>query len=146
MQSGEVEILIVEDEPTDIQLILRALKKGNLTNKVHVVRDGVKALDFLYGTGTHAGRDASAVPKVVLLDLKLPKLGGIEVLKKLKGDPRTQKIPVVIMTSSREEPDMQACYALGANSYVVKPVAFEDFAAAVAGIGYYWMLLNEPMV
>jgi two-component system response regulator len=145
MTNGEVEILIVEDEPTDIQLILRALKKGNLTNKVHVVRDGVEALDFLFGTGVHAERDASAVPKVVLLDLKLPKMGGIEVLERVKSDPRTKNIPVVIMTSSREEPDMKACYRLGANSYVVKPVAFEDFAAAVAGIGYYWMLLNEPL-
>jgi two-component system response regulator len=145
MASGEVEILIVEDEPTDVQLILRALKKGNLANKVHVVRDGVEALDFLFGTGDHAGRDPSDVPKVVLLDLKLPKLGGIEVLRKVKSDPRTQSIPVVIMTSSREEPDMQACYSLGANSYVVKPVAFEDFASAVAGIGFYWMLLNEPL-
>jgi CheY-like chemotaxis protein len=145
METSEVEILIVEDEPTDVQLILRALKKGNLANRVFVARDGAEALDFLFGTGTHAGRDAADVPKVVLLDLKLPKVGGIEVLRQLKADPRTQAVPVVVMTSSREEPDMEACYRLGVNSYVVKPVVFEEFASAVAGVGFYWMLLNQPL-
>lgn len=129
-------ILLVEDDPADVELTLRALKTINLANHIHVVRDGAAALDFL--------RTTKELPKVVMLDLKLPKVSGIEVLTAIRKDPRYKLIPVVVMTSSREEPDVAACYALGVNSYIVKPVEFEAFAKAVAEIGLYWMLLNQP--
>jgi CheY-like chemotaxis protein len=128
-------ILLVEDDPADVELTLRALKAINLANRIHVVRDGAEALDFL--------RTVRQRPKVVLLDLKLPKVSGIEVLREIRQDPRNKLMPVVVMTSSREEPDMAACYALGVNSYIVKPVEFEGFAKAVADVGLYWMLLNQ---
>jgi two-component system response regulator len=126
---------LVEDDPNDVELTLRALSKHNLANRVHVVRDGAEALDFI---GTHG-----PVPKVVLLDLKLPKLSGLDVLRRLKGDDRTRRIPVVILTSSREEPDIAEAYRLGVNSYIVKPVDFEDFVRAVSEAGLYWLLINE---
>lgn len=136
-QPQEVEILLVEDNPSDAELTLRALKQRNLANRVHVCRDGAEAMEFF-----DAG--AGLVPKVVLLDLKLPKVDGLEVLRRLKGDNRTKSIPIVILTSSREEPDIERAYELGANSYIVKPVDFEAFARAVSDVGLYWLLLNHP--
>ena len=137
MQRHEVEILLVEDNPNDAELTLRALKQRNLANRVFVCRDGAEAMDFF---STNAGAD----PKVVLLDLKLPKIDGLEVLRRLKGDNRTKSIPIVVLTSSREEPDIERAYELGANSYIVKPVDFEAFARAVSDVGLYWLLLNHP--
>jgi CheY-like chemotaxis protein len=137
MQSRGVEILLVEDNANDAELTLRALKQRNLANQVFVCRDGAEALDF-FSDG------AGPVPKVVLLDLKLPKVDGLEVLRRLKHDGRTKAIPVVVLTSSREEPDIERAYALGANSYIVKPVDFEAFARAVSDVGLYWLLLNHP--
>jgi len=140
----QVEILLVEDNPTDAELTLRAFKARNFANQVFVARDGAEALDFFFGDGSHPLRDIGVVPKVVLLDLKLPKVDGLEVLRRLKADEHTRTIPVVILTSSREEPDIAAAYRLGANSYIVKPVDFEAFARAVSEVGLYLMLLNEP--
>ena len=139
----QVEILLVEDNPTDVELTLRAFKARNFANQVFVARDGAEALDFFFGDGSHPLRDIGVVPKVVLLDLKLPKVDGLEVLRRLKADERTRAIPVVILTSSREEPDIAAAYRLGANSYIVKPVDFDAFARAVSEVGLYWLLLNE---
>lgn len=136
-------ILLVEDNPDDEELTLRALRQGNVANEVAVARDGSEALDFLFSTGNHAGRDPAQMPTVVLLDLKLPKLGGIDVLKRMRADPRTKLIPVVVLTSSSEEEDMVRSYESGANSYVRKPVEFAAFAAAVSQLGVYWMLLNQ---
>jgi len=141
---NEVEILLVEDNPNDVELTLRALKNNKLTNRIHVVRDGAEALDFLFSRGAYSGRNATSLPKVVLLDLKLPKVDGLEVLKQIKQDPRTHVLPVVVLTSSREEPDVERCYALGVNSYIVKPVDFEGFVRAVSEAGLYWLLLNQP--
>ena len=135
---NEVEILLVEDNPDDIELTLRALTRHNLANRVHVARDGAEALDFLLGDPSNA-----TVPKVILLDLKLPKVDGLEVLRRIKESDRTKTIPVVVLTSSREEPDIVKSYRLGANSYIVKPVDFEAFVRAVADLGLYWLLLNE---
>ena len=140
----QVEILLVEDDSADAELTLRAFKARNFANQVFVARDGAEALDFFFGDGSHPLRDIGVVPKVVLLDLKLPKVDGLEVLRRLRADDRTRRIPVVILTSSREEPDIAAAYRLGANSYIVKPVDFEAFAGAVSGVGLYWLLLNEP--
>ena len=139
----EVEILLVEDNPTDVELTLRALKKNNLTNKVHVVTDGAEALDYLFATGAYKEREIDKKPKVVLLDLKLPKVDGLEVLKKIKADERTRNIPVVVLTSSKEEQDRIESYKLGVNSYIVKPVDFEQFTKSVQELGLYWLLLNE---
>lgn len=136
-------ILLVEDNPDDVELTLRALSKNNITNEVVVVRDGVEALDYLFGAGKHSGRDASAVPAVILLDLKLPKVGGLEVLRRLRSDSRTRLVPVVILTSSKEQEDLVNGYSLGANSYVRKPVDFIQFTEAVRQLGLYWLLLNE---
>lgn len=141
---SEVEILLVEDNPNDVELTLRALKSVNLTNRIHVVRDGAEALDFLFARGAYAERNGAQAPKVVLLDLKLPKLDGLEVLARIRRDPRTKLLPVVVLTSSREEPDIQRSYALGVNSYIVKPVEFEAFVRAVSEAGLYWLLLNQP--
>lgn len=138
MQDG-VEILLVEDNAQDAELTMRALKQRNLANRVHLCRDGAEALDFLAGASS-----VGAAPKVVLLDLKLPKVDGLEVLQRLKSNGRTKGIPVVVLTSSREEPDIEKAYALGANSYIVKPVDFEAFARAVSDVGLYWLLLNHP--
>ncbi len=136
-------ILLVEDNPDDEALTMRALKKNNIKNDIVVVRDGVEALDFLFATGAHAGRDTAARPEVVLLDLKLPKLDGFEVLKKMRADQRTRLQPVVILTSSREQQDIVNGYDLGANSYVRKPVDFQQFLDAVRQLGLYWLVLNE---
>lgn len=139
-----VEILIVEDTPQDLELTLRALKKANLTNHIQVVRDGAEALDFIFGEGAHDGRKVEDGPKVILLDLKLPKVDGIEVLRRIKADSRTKAIPVVVLTSSKEQKDVVESYRLGVNSYIVKPVNFERFAEAVRELGMYWLLLNQP--
>jgi two-component system response regulator len=136
-------ILLVEDNPDDVELTLMALKDGNILNEVVVARDGAEALDYLFGTGKFEGRDVTKMPQVVLLDLKLPKVGGLEVLERLRADPRTELIPVVVLTSSSEEEDMMASYRLHANSYVRKPVEFHRFADAVRQLGVYWLLLNE---
>jgi len=138
------DILLVEDSPDDVELTLRALKKAHVANPVAVVEDGAEALDYLFGTGAHAGRDANHTPKVILLDLKLPRLSGLEVLARVRADERTRKVPVVVLTSSREDADVAAAYRLGANSYIVKPVEFEAFMHAVGEVGLYWLLLNEP--
>ena len=140
------EILLVEDNPHDAELTIRALKKRNLANHLVHVQDGQAALDFLFGTGTHEGRDVHHRPRVVLLDLKLPKVDGIEVLRQLRADERTKLLPVVVLTSSREERDIVETYQLGANSYIVKPVEFENFSEAVSNLGLYWLLLNEPPI
>jgi two-component system response regulator len=139
----EVEILLVEDDASDVELTLRALKSRNLANQVFVARDGAEALDFFFGEGAHPWREIGIAPRVVLLDLKLPNVDGLEVLRRLKSDERTRSLPVVILTSSREEPDIATAYRLGASSYIVKPVDFEAFARAVSEVGLYWVLLNE---
>jgi len=136
-------ILLVEDNPDDEALTLRALKKNNISNPVTVARDGQEALDYLFGEGAHAGRDVFDFPAVVLLDLKLPKVDGLEVLRRLRADERTRLVPVVILTSSNEERDRSDGYSLGANSYVRKPVDFNDFIEAVRQLGLYWLILNE---
>ena len=137
-------ILLVEDNPDDEALTVRALKKNKIVNEVVVARDGVQALDYLFGQGAYAGRDSKETPQVVLLDLKLPKLDGLEVLRRLRADDRTRLLPVVILTSSNEEQDRINGYGLGANSYVRKPVDFDAFVTATAQLGLYWLILNEP--
>ncbi|HEY2252406.1 MAG TPA: response regulator [Planctomycetaceae bacterium] len=144
MSENHVEILLVEDNPNDIKLAMHAFTSHNLANVVHVVRDGAEALEFIFCTDRYAHRKVENGPKVVLLDLKLPLVDGIEVLRRIKGDARTQKIPVVIMTSSREECDIVKSYQLGVNSYIVKPVDFDQFTDVVRELGYYWLLLNQP--
>jgi CheY-like chemotaxis protein len=144
MESNAIEILLVEDNPQDAELTLRALKKHNISNQILVVKDGAEALDFIFGTGKYSDRDLSNHPKVILLDLKLPKINGLEVLKIIKNDARTKVIPVVILTSSREERDIIEGYRLGVNSYIVKPVEFEEFVKAVSDLGLYWLLINQP--
>jgi two-component system response regulator len=137
------EILLVEDNPDDVDLTLRAFKKSNVANEVVVVRDGVEALDYLFATGPHAGRAADDLPQLVLLDLKLPRLDGLQVLERVRAHPKTKLLPVVILTSSTEERDLAKGYALGANSYVRKPVDFQEFVEAVRQLGLYWLLLNQ---
>jgi two-component system response regulator len=136
-------ILLVEDNPDDELLTLRALKKNNILNEVVVARDGAEALDYLFGTGVHAGRDMSLMPQVILLDLRLPKVEGLEVLRRLREDKRTRLLPVVILTSSDEEQDIVDSYKLGANSYIRKPVGFAQFSEAVRQLGLYWLILNQ---
>jgi CheY-like chemotaxis protein len=143
-ENQSVEILLVEDNPQDLELTQRALRKAHVTNCIQVVRDGVEALEFIFCEGRHAARRMEDTPKVILLDLKLPKLDGLEVLRRLKGDPRTKAIPVVMLTSSKEQSDLIESYQLGVNSYIVKPVNFEGFVAAVQQLGMYWLLLNQP--
>jgi two-component system, response regulator len=138
-------ILLVEDNPDDEALTIRALRKNKIVNEIVVARDGVQALDYLFGQGAHAGRDTHEIPQVVLLDLKLPKLDGLSVLRRLRADERTRLLPVVILTSSNEEQDRIDGYGLGANSYVRKPVDFDHFVAAAAQLGLYWLVLNEPV-
>ena len=142
--SQVVELLLVEDNPQDLELALRALRKANLTNHIHVVRDGAEALEFIFCEGTYASRKITNAPKLILLDLKLPKVDGLEVLKRIRSDTRTKSIPVVMLTSSKEQSDVMESYNLGINSYIVKPVNFESFSAAVSQLGFYWLLLNEP--
>jgi len=139
----EKMILLVEDNPNDEELTLRALRKANIANEVFVARDGQQALDFLFGTGQHAGRELAKMPAVVLLDLKLPKLDGIDVLQRMRADPRTKLTPVVVLTSSSEDEDMLRSYQSGANSYVRKPIEFSAFAHAVTQLGMYWILINQ---
>ena len=144
MATNEIEILLVEDNANDVELTLRALKKHNLANKVHVVKDGAEALDYIFANNAYAHRRVEDYPRVILLDLKLPKLDGLEVLRRIKADERTKVIPVVVLTSSKEERDLVESYKLGANSYIVKPVDFDSFVKAVADLGLYWLLLNQP--
>jgi two-component system response regulator len=138
-------ILLVEDNPDDEELTTRALRQAKIANEIFVARDGREAVEFLFGEGQHAGRDLTRMPAVILLDLKLPKLSGLEVLQRVRADARTRLIPTVILTSSSEEEDMLASYASGANSYVRKPVEFGAFASAVSQLGVYWLLLNQPV-
>ncbi len=144
-EKGEIEILLVEDNLNDAELTLRALKKHNLANKLFHVKDGEEALDFIFGRGGYSFRTVENCPKVIFLDLKLPKVDGLEVLRQIKADPRTKVIPVVILTSSQEERDIVESYKLGVNSYIVKPVDFESFVHAVSEVGLYWLLLNKPL-
>jgi two-component system response regulator len=143
-ETNAVEILLVEDTPEDLELALRALQKAKLSNRIQVARDGAEAIEFIFGEGAYAGRKVENGPKVILLDLKLPKIDGIEVLRRVKSDARTQTIPVVVLTSSKEQKDVVESYRLGVNSYIVKPVNFERFAEAVQDLGMYWLLLNQP--
>jgi two-component system, response regulator len=143
MQQNDVEILLVEDNPSDVKLALHAFQKHRLANQVHVVRDGAEALEFIFCTDRYAERPIERTPRVILLDLKLPFVDGIEVLRRIKADDRTQMIPVVIMTSSKEEKDVVESYKLGVNSYIVKPVNFDQFTEVVRQLGYYWLLLNQ---
>ena len=143
MSDHQVQILLVEDNPNDIKLALHAFKKHNLANDVHVVRDGAEALEFIFGTDRYAGRNLAAGPKLILLDLKLPLVDGIEVLRRIKADEQTCMTPVVVMTSSNEERDMVESYKMGVNSYIRKPVDFNQFTEAVRQLGCYWLLLNE---
>jgi two-component system, response regulator len=146
MADNMVEILLVEDNPRDAELALHALNEYHLTNNITVVRDGAEALEFMFGTGRYADRNMNNRPKVILLDLKLPKIDGREVLRQLKADERTRMIPVVVLTSSQEESDIFEAYKLGVNSYIVKPVDFEQFTESMRQLGMYWMLLNQPPV
>jgi two-component system response regulator len=143
MYENGVEILLVEDNPHDVKLALRAFQTHNLANHVQVVRDGAEALEFIFCTDRYAHRRVENGPRVILLDLKLPLVDGIEVLRRIKSDPQTRSLPVVVMTSSKEEPDIAECYRLGVNSYIVKPVDFDQFTEAVKQLGYYWLLLNQ---
>lgn len=140
----EVEILLVEDNPTDAELAMRALKKINLANKLVWVKDGAEALDFIFAQGNYSDRNVENGPKVILLDLRLPKVDGMEVLRRIKADTRTHLIPVVVLTSSREDRDVAESYELGVNSYISKPVEFDEFAKTVAELGMYWLLVNHP--
>ena len=141
---NEVEILLVEDNQTDAELTIRALKKRNLANRLEWVKDGAEALDYIFATGKYAERNINNTPKVILLDLRLPKVDGLEVLQKIKSDDRTKKIPVVILTSSNEARDITECYKLGVNSYINKPVDFDNFSETVSKLGFYWLLMNKP--
>ncbi len=143
MENNLLEIILVEDNPYDAMLTVRALKSKNFINNVIHLNDGVEALDFLFGTGQYAGRDVGVTPRVIFLDLKMPRINGLEVLEKVKSNPATKTIPVVILTSSAEDPDIKKCAELGANSYIVKPVEFENFSKVVADLGFYWVALNK---
>jgi two-component system response regulator len=140
----EVEILLVEDNPTDAELCLRALQKSNCANKLEWVKDGAEALDFIFARGNYSHRSVPNGPKVILLDLRLPKVDGMEVLRQIKADARTRTIPVVVLTSSKEDVDIAESYKLGVNSYISKPVEFDEFARTVSNLGLYWLLVNHP--
>jgi two-component system, response regulator len=145
MNGNSVEVLLVEDNISDAELTIRELKKHHMANNLVHVKDGEEALDFIFGKGQYAGqRDTLHQPKLILLDIQMPKVNGLEVLQQVKSDPLTRAIPVVILTSSKENPDVKKCYELGANSYIVKPVNFESFAEAIRNLGFYWLLLNQP--
>ena len=144
METGPIEILLVEDNPDDVEMTLHALQTHNVSNRIEVVRDGAEALDFMFRSGDYASRSETDNPKLILLDLKLPKISGLEVLTRIKSDPRTASVPVVVLSSSAEDRDIQESYRLGVNSYIVKPVDFERFLAAVSQVGLYWLLLNRP--
>ncbi|MBL7703284.1 MAG: response regulator [Ferruginibacter sp.] len=145
MNLNSVELLLVEDNTNDAELAIRELKKHNLANNLYHVKDGEEALEFIYATGRYAGsRNANHNPKLILLDIHMPKVTGIEVLEKIKTTENTRATPVVILTSSKEDPDIKKCYNLGANSYIVKPLNFEGFAEAIKNLGFYWLLLNQP--
>ena len=144
MDKHNVDVLLIEDNINDAELTIRALRKNNILNNLIHLKDGAEGLDFIFCTGQFSDRDMSSKPKVILLDLKMPKVSGIEVLAKLKSDERTKDIPVVILTSSKEDPDIKACYNLGVNSFIVKPVGFENFTKAVSDLGMYWLILNQP--
>ena len=144
MTGDPVEILLVEDNPNDAELTLRSLRKNNVSNRIHVVRDGAEALEFIFGKGAYNGRNLNDGPRVILLDLKLPKVDGLEVLRQIKNDQHARRIPVVVLTSSKEEKDIVESYKLGVNSYIVKPVDFAQFTDAVRQLGLYWVLLNQP--
>ena len=146
MENTQVEILLVEDNADDAEMTIHALRKKNLANKLIHLQDGEEALDFLFGEGKFAGRDVTITPRLILLDLKMPKVDGMQVLSRVKSHEATKKIPVVILTSSKEDPDLTRCYELGTNSYIVKPVEFDSFINAVTELGMYWMLLNQPPV
>ncbi|WP_276501780.1 response regulator [Terrimonas pollutisoli] len=144
MNPDSVEVLLVEDNSTDAELTIRELKKHNMANNLVHLKDGEEALAFIFATGKYAGiKEMHYLPRVILLDIQMPKVNGIEVLQAIKADPRTRAIPVVMLTSSKEDPDIRVCYDLGANSYIVKPVNFEGFAAAIKNLGFYWLLLNQ---
>jgi|SRR5690625_211810 len=143
MTTEEAEILLVEDNASDAEMTIRALRKNKLDNSLLHLTDGTEALDYLYARGQYTGRSQSRFPKVILLDLKMPKLDGLDVLKRLKSDDRTKLIPVVVLTSSKEDSDVEKCYLLGVNSYIVKPVEFNRYTQAVSDIGLYWMILNQ---
>jgi len=145
MNINSIELLLVEDSIDDAELTMRELKKHNFTNNIFHAKDGEEALDFIFATGKYEGiRNLDAPPRIILLDIKMPKINGLEVLKKLKSDERTKSIPVVMLTSSKEDPDIKNSYQLGANSYIVKPVNFTGFADSIKNLGFYWLLLNEP--
>lgn len=139
----EVEILLVEDSASDAEMTINALKKNNLANKLLHLKDGAEALDYIFADGKYSGRNMDDRPKIILLDLKMPKVNGIEVLQKIRADERTKTIPVVMLTSSKEDPDIKKCYELGVNSYVVKPVEFDEFQKAISNLGFYWMIENQ---
>jgi two-component system, response regulator len=145
-ESSVVEILLVEDNEQDRELTLHALRKAKLANHIHLAQDGVEALEFLFGEGSYAGKGTRETPKLVILDLKLPKIDGLEVLQRIKSDPRTKTIPVIMLTSSKEHQDIIESYNLGVNSYIVKPVNFESFTVSVQELGMYWLVLNQPPV
>lgn len=140
----EVQVLLVEDNASDAEMTINALKRNNLVNKLLHVKDGAEALDFLFAEGKYSDRKIEDKPKVILLDLKMPKVSGIEVLQRIRADERTKTIPVVVLTSSKEDPDIKKSYDLGANSYVVKPVEFDEFQRAISNLGLYWMIVNQP--
>jgi two-component system response regulator len=142
----DIEILLVEDNPTDAEMTIHVLRKNNLANKLLHVKDGAEALDFIFAEGVYTDRQVEQKPRLILMDLKMPKVNGIEVLENIKADERTKKIPVVILTSSKEDPDISKCYELGVNAYVVKPVSFDSFQRAITQLGLFWMVVNQPPV
>ena len=144
-ENQQVEILLIEDSNLDAEMTLRALKKNRIANQVVHISDGAAAIDFLFGTGIYTGRSPENKPKLIMLDLKMPKIDGIEVLKRIKSNETTKRIPVVVLTSSKENPDIEKCYDLGANSYIVKPVGFQNFTNAISTSGLYWMVINQPL-